>query len=377
MPPVVLPLRVVHNRPFVPLTYRHGSAELRQVWTWLDTGGGAVILGRRLAEQLDLTRSGEPVHDDGDAVHPVASPQIVAGELVLPSGNVQTFVIDRDWIGPAAFRAPAFLPARVLRAFTVCFDYPGQAVGLDPPGVLQASPKTLRGSVHEETGFVRVELDIAGEVFGFLLDTGASYSMISEAVWRRWHDHHPEWPVTNGAHGYAQMVGAPFEAACRMIRVPAAALGPVRLTNVGFVTRPTGTFEEHMSALMDAPIVGALAGNVLRHLRVTIDYQHELVEAQPDQAGCGQDLRVLGLCLRMDGERFLVQSISEDAHPTTRAHIEAGDELLGARGRLLAGADLTDAVDACRGDPGENIELLLARSSVRQVVTVPVVALLE
>lgn len=37
---------------------------------------------------------------------------------------------------------------------------------------------------------------------GFLLDTGASFRMVSEAVIKRWHANHPDWPMVVGQHGH-------------------------------------------------------------------------------------------------------------------------------------------------------------------------------
>ena len=38
-----------------------------------------------------------------------------------------------------------------------------------------------------------------------------------------------------------------------------------------------GTFEDYMTRMMTAPIVGAVAGNVLRLFRVELDYAHEML----------------------------------------------------------------------------------------------------
>jgi len=57
--------------------------------------------------------------------------------------------------------------------------------------------------------------------------------------------------------------------------VPSARWGPHTLGEFGVVSQQEGTFERYMSSMMTAPIVGSLAGNVLRHFRLEIDYANE------------------------------------------------------------------------------------------------------
>lgn len=230
-------------------------------------------------------------------------------------------------------------------------------------------------AVHAATGFPRVELEIAGERLGFLLDTGASYSMISEAVYLRWAAKHPEWSTTAGAHGYAQMTGAAFEGAAHMIRVPEATSGAGSISNLGFFTRPEGTFEQYMSAWMTAPIVGALAGNALRHLNVVIDYDQQQIGLTPARVDAGNDLNTLGLGLRRDGRRWIIQAVSDTASQA-RALVQLGDEILSANGVALPGLDLTGAVDALRGEIGAECQVQIRRGRVTHSGVLPVVSVL-
>lgn len=185
MRPIELPLLVVHNRPFVELEYSYGAHGPHKAWTWLDTGGGSVILGRPLSESLQLPRTGEVMIEGSVSLTPTPTPVITAGGVALSSGDCRTTATDQAWLGPAAFQATAFLPAEFFRQYTVTFDYPGRRLRLEAPGTLPESTGNIHALIHQGTAFARIELDIAGERLGFLLDTGASYSMISEALWLR------------------------------------------------------------------------------------------------------------------------------------------------------------------------------------------------
>jgi hypothetical protein len=47
------------------------------------------------------------------------------------------------------------------------------------------------------------------------------------------------------------------------------------LKDVGVTSQTEGTFERTMSRMMAAPIVGSLAGNVLKNFRVELDYPNQ------------------------------------------------------------------------------------------------------
>lgn len=375
MASIELPLRVVHNRPFVQLEYRNGSKGRAGIWTYLDTGGGAVLLGRQLREDLDLPPTGAPFQEDGQRLTPTVPPEVMAHGHRLSLDGCRVFGVEHDWVAPAAFGAPAFLPAHFFRQHNVTFDYPKQIFRLDPPGTLWEEV-SLPADVHPKTAFVRIELEIGGERLGFLLDTGASYNMVSEAVMREWKAQNPTWNTVTGAYGYAQMVGAEFEAQCRMIRVPEARLGHLELTDICFVTRAEGVFERYISSMTTAPVVGALAGNVLRHLCVTVDYQRKRMALTPDQTHCGDDLQALGLSLLWQAGTFVVQAIAEAADERTRQLVRLGDEVVTAGGTHLRDLGLTEAVDTLRAPQGTMIDLLLRRAGELKSVQLKAVALL-
>ena len=63
--------------------------------------------------------------------------------------------------------------------------------------------------------------------------------------------------------------------------VPRATWGAKPLTDVGVTSQPEGGFEKRMSSMMTAPIIGSLAGNVLSHFRVELDYPDQKLYLSP------------------------------------------------------------------------------------------------
>jgi hypothetical protein len=54
--------------------------------------------------------------------------------------------------------------------------------------------------------------------------------------------------------------------------VPAGQWGPNSLGEFGVTSQKAGTFEQYMTQMMSAPIVGSLAGNVLKQFRIEMDF---------------------------------------------------------------------------------------------------------
>ena len=57
-----------------------------------------------------------------------------------------------------------------------------------------------------------------------------------------------------------------------MIEVPVVEIGDLPVGPVWFTHRPDRAFHDYMSSMMDAPVEGALGGNALGELVMTIDY---------------------------------------------------------------------------------------------------------
>jgi hypothetical protein len=89
--------------------------------------------------------------------------------------------------------------------------------------------------------------------------------MVSEALLKTWGNDHRDWPRHPGAVGEAATLGG-----MTLKRCLCSELG-----EFGVVSQREGTFERWMSSMMSAPIVGSLAGNVLKRFRVELDYPHE------------------------------------------------------------------------------------------------------
>lgn len=358
------------NRIFVQLTCVRQDGSLRQARFQVDSGGGAVILSESLSHDLALKGTGSPSKGDEDEMfQPVNSPQIRIGEMPLDLTGVSTVVpVGSKSEFSAGSGAEGFLPARVLRKYEVVFDYPARQFTVAQSGALKPRGVPVPSPVASKSGFPRVELSVDGQEYGFLLDTGAAYTMVSQTLMDKWHAAHPDWPRCIGAVGAANMVGGTSDAKAEMLRVPEMRWGTFNLPRVGVVSRPPGTFEKWMSGMMSAPIVGSIAGNMLRAFRIEIDYRHGVTYLQREPDASQEALNVVGVVIgaRPDGT-YMIGGSAQCGGKDAIEGVQLGDKLVQINDWTVKGS-LADVLDHLRGKPGETKSLTLEWKGKRLAV---------
>jgi hypothetical protein len=242
-------------KPFISLDLASQDGRRRTVRCNVDTGGGGRFqLASDIATELGLR--------DGDEVRAFIGNE----ELAL---GVPIHIIERR-LGQAQ------IGPRTLSRFRAVFDFPGGWLELLPPDSRGVEGTRLEMPFVDEMRYPWIEVEVDGISHGFLLDTGAMFTMVSEKQIARWHTSHPDWRYEIGARGDAVM-GVGGEDTLPMLWLPELRWGSFVFTDVGVVGRREGVFEEFMSQWMPSPIVGALGNNVLRELRLELDYVEQAV----------------------------------------------------------------------------------------------------
>jgi predicted aspartyl protease len=272
---VTVPLIVEGNRPYVQVTFQRADGSTRSARMLLDTGGGGFLLTEPLARDLGLA-TGATMREEGQEFAAVTSPVIArVGSFALTLNPQRIAVlVGKDNVLPnaKAGHAEGMIPGHVLAKHHVVFDYPARTFTVAAPGRLVPRGTSLSMPVSKSSGFPRTEWEIDGTTYGMLLDTGASFTMVSEVVLKAWGERHPNWPRYPGAYGEAATLGGQT---LETMMPPQGRWGPFPLTEIGVTSQREGTFERYMSGMMRAPIVGSMAGNVLKHFRVELDYANE------------------------------------------------------------------------------------------------------
>jgi predicted aspartyl protease len=382
-PPPLIPVRsatvemqVRDNRVFVPLRVTGPNGTSRVVLFWVDSGGDTVFLSGRLARGLGLEGLGSSFQAMGETpAHFVTKPRIFIGDMAidLTHASVGASLSESSIDAFAGIAAEGFLPATVLMNYDVVFDYPGHSFTLAEPGVLSHRGPPVRASVHPTTGFARIEMEVAGQTYGFMLDTGAAYTCVSRALLDHWIGVHPAWPHSVGAVGAANMVGKQFDVVNALVRVPEIKWGTFRLRDVGMVSRPAGVYEA-VSKDMTAPVVGALGGNVLRQFRLELDYPSGTAYLIERRGKDSHDLDCVGLILQVRADGTVpVSGVAERDGRVEVDGVQPGDILLRVDGHDVTGASLATILRYLSGAIGENRRLTLRHGKQELTVSATVV----
>ncbi len=267
--PITGPLYLENDRPFIDLVVagEHGRADGRFL---VDTGGGGVLLTKELATQAGLAVAGRTdVEEWGVQLEEISVPPLTfAGQVIR--ADSPAYVILREVVGGPR----NMISGRALSRYRVVFDFPSRLFELYDPN--EADPEErgipLPTPIHPTTMFPRIEVTVAGRVYGMLLDTGAGCTMISPHLLDAWRQEHPGWQFVEGARGSAIKGRTDLDEGAVMVRVPELSLGPFQLRDVWTVARRRGgNYEAFSERMMTGPAVGALGGNVLKEFRVEID----------------------------------------------------------------------------------------------------------
>ncbi|GCF11389.1 aspartyl protease family protein [Dictyobacter arantiisoli] len=368
-------LYLLHDRAYIDLDITLSSGTMRKARFLVDTGGKALVFTEAFARDLGM------VQDRRRSVPGLAltyqrvtrKPQMSIGTYALDLRGVTA------WIAPANYArfygdgVDGTLPGIVLSRYYVTLDYPQQEFSIAPREA--AGPATSHGepvpvTFSPQSRLPRIEVNIAGERLGMLLDTGASCSMISERLLETWSERYPQWPQASGAVGTAN-VGATGDAFARMVRIPYIIVGSLLVKMVVAVSRPAEIFDERLSGQHLDPIVGVLAGNVLKQFRIEIDYQHSMSYWERLGSSYPYDMDMVGLTLapHRDGT-YSIAVVSDGNHFRVRQAVQVGDRLLQVDGLVVKGQPLSKVVAALKGSPGQRCTLLLERDGELRCVSV-------
>ena len=129
-------------------------------------------------------------------------------------------------------------------------------------------------------------IEINGEVIDVLFDTGATIilsdsgkkqmntdaltiggSFIAASIFDKWRKEHPEWKYFKEADKNGDV-----------IKVPIVKIGGIEVGPVLFSKRPDDDWSKGMIRTMDKIVKGAIGGSAFKYLKVTVDYNSELIK---------------------------------------------------------------------------------------------------
>lgn len=352
---VTVPLSFEQHRPYAELTLTGPSGHPVQALFWLDSGGGAVILSGPLAARLGLKPTGKTFKAEGNVIAATEVPRISVGGMALRLKDADAFLTLGKKNTLEGTGAEGAFPLRTLRNYQVVLDYPHASLTVAEPGTLLPEGQSVAAH-FSELGFIAVTATVSGKPYGFVLDSGGQYCMVSQEVLAEWQKQHPHWPQVSGAYGPANMMLGPMEASLSMLRIGAIQWGPFTLKDVGSVSRPKGNYEQMMSRLTGRPVIGSIGGNVLRHFRVDIDYPNGRLYLKRAQASGETPLDMVGIMLEPSGDGYVIAGVARQEH-----NLRKGDRLLGIGGTPMRGLTTAEIMRELGGTPGAIRKLTIER----------------
>ena len=364
---VTVPLSFEQHRPYTRLTLIGPSGHTVRALFWLDTGGGAVILSGPLATRLGLKPMGKTLKAEGNVIVATQLPKVLVGGLVLQLKDANAFLVVDKKSTLEGTGAEGALPLRALRRYQVVLDYPRARLRIAQSGALR--PEGRQVAAHfSKTGFIAVTATVSGKPYGFLLDSGGQYCMVSQNVLAGWEEQNPRWPRVTGAYGPANMMLGPVEASFTMLRIGTMQWGPFTLDNVGSVSRPSSNYEQVMSRMTGRAVVGSIGGNVLRHFRVDIDYPNDRLYLKRAAIGVEAPLDMVGITLEPSGNSYVIAGVAEREH-----ELRKGDRLLSIDGTSIQGLTVAEIIGRLAGMPGATRTLTIERDGKTFSVNAPVI----
>ncbi len=374
-PSATVPFLLDHNRMTVEVEFQRPDGNVRRSRAWVDTGGTSLVLAEPLARELGLDVSTLP---PGGGEHSVASPSAAPpmriGGVPLDTAGLAVQVFPSRVARPGV-QAESTVPARALRRLHVVFDYPAKRLTVATPGVLTPRGTLVPCRVNPDTGLFMIDVEIEGRTVALGVDNGSAGTWVTDVQTKAWLSRHAEWPRAVGAAGSANFFGFDLETRGVLLRLPALAIGGLRVTDATVLGLDHSIFDWY-SQKSAGPVVGFLGANVITGFRLEVDFPGRKTYWLVGPARPVGDLDVVGLTVRAapDGSFTVAGVVSRNGQPTVPG-VLAGDKLLRVDALDATSATMGAVIDALRGRPGAVRTLVLERSGRQVTVRAQVVHL--
>jgi predicted aspartyl protease/Flp pilus assembly protein TadD len=273
-----VPFELVNNRPIIEVRVNGSKETLRFV---VDTGAGMCVISTRAAERVGLKAVAR-----GGQARAVGGP----GRFEIVYGFLQTLHVGEARVErvPVYIRefyndkepVDGYIGLSVLGKYLTTVDYSAGTMTLLRDEAARAAAPPAPGAVEvpmrtTSSGFWsgEVQLEGVGKPLNFIIDTGASVTVVSEALAQR--EELARFALKQvirvyGAAGLAENI--------QTLSLPALWLSPTH------ARRRVYTAVLDMEALNETAgfeQTGIVGGNVLRHYRVTFDFDRAVVRLEP------------------------------------------------------------------------------------------------
>jgi hypothetical protein len=362
---VTCPFVLDHNRIIVEVKLVGADGRSHTANAWVDTGAESLIISESAARKIGLDTSALETSDGHGSVESnEAAPEVLLGSFPLSTDGAPLRIFPGNHTN-SGIDAEVHLSASALRGLHVIFDYPERKLTVARPGSLEPRGSAMPCKVDPDTGLFLTSVKIDGEIVKLGVDTGSAGTWISRELVSEWSRNHPDRPTATGAVGSTNFFGFDFEVSGILMSLPGLEIGSLRVADVAALGLGQGLFDWY-SRKSAEPVAGFIGGNVLRQLRLEVNWPEQTCYWAPGASSGHRDLDIVGLTLRPDRDgRYTVAAVVKQNGIPTVKNVQAGDQLLEIDGFKVFGATMGTVVDALRGTPGDMHHLLLDRNGAR------------
>jgi hypothetical protein len=351
----------------VDLQLPDGSTE--RVRGWVDNGNPDLYMNRRVAGLMGLS-----VICNGQICSGTPPSQVVAPEISI--GGMKIFLNPtREIKIPAGTSAVApgmsaeiNIPSSVLRNYDVLIDFPDRKFTIGLPGLLKFNGVKSKMLLNASNGLVQIPSKIENKNYDLGLDLGSSINFLSEELFDKLSNAHPDWPHMMGAVGPFNTGELSDESKWKLMRVDRVQYGSLFLTDVAVAGLPNDriTDFDERSGFRTA---GLLSSQALLNYRVGLDYAHSTVYFDIGRTVKFPDFDVVGLILRPEGDTgFTIIGVADiDGKPSV-SNVQAGDRLVAVDDNPVADFTLGQIWSLLEGSPGQERKLTIARAGKQSAI---------
>jgi hypothetical protein len=278
------------------------------------------------------------------------------------------------------------IQAGFLQNFDIALDYSQKTLTLASPGTLPHDGVAVPIRVKPETGLATVDFVVDGKPYPIVIDVGGPYTFVRPSTAATWLAAHPDRRRTEGAIGPVNYLMTEFsgEEKGAVMRLDKAALGPMQMENVGVFGAGGGmgplnvisteSFLDKWQKAAPEPVIGWLGVNVLKHYRITIDYQAHMSWWKKLSDFDPHELDQVGLEFAYDkGAYSIARIVAKNGAPTATG-VESGDKLIAIDDAPVKGWSRDQLFAALHGKPGDLHNVTVERDGKTQTFSLPVEA---
>ena len=255
-----------------------------------------------------------------------------------------------------------------LANFAVTLDYSAPSVTFADPERFEprahAIPFEVAGALIQLKATVNDDQELL-----FLVDTGASYTILPRAIGEALPGRHLGGVQATGAAGASLPM--------TVCRLPRLQLGPHTLTDVVVAYLEEDALEAQGAlAEFARQGIGVLGADVLSRFRVTINYSTRVLLLEPVEEAAS-DLTWVhpGLQVMAAAEGYIIRSVLRPS-PAAEAGLQPGDQLIAIDGEPIAALSPHEVLARLQGPAGSEVALEIKRVGTRRIVRVRRIPLL-